>query len=77
VGNVLGADDTLLAGGFHAGPAEAGEGGVRQAGMEFGNDLGAVEVAGGLASGEEDARVGNNGDNSSLPLGASEGRSCG
>jgi len=49
VGNVLGADDTLLAGGFHAGPAEAGEGGVRQAGMEFGNDMGAVEVAGGFA----------------------------
>ena len=72
VGDVLGADDALLAGGFHAGPAEAGEGGVRQAGMEFGNDMGAVEVAGGLAGGEEDARVGDGRNASSLPLGAGE-----
>jgi hypothetical protein len=49
VGDVLGADDALLAGGFHAGAAQAGEGGGGQAGAEFGDDLSAVEVAGGLA----------------------------
>ena len=77
VGDVLGADDALLAGGFHAGPAQAGEDGGGQAGMEFGDDGGAIVVAGGLAGGEEDARVGDGGDASSLPLGAGEGVDCG
>jgi hypothetical protein len=62
VGDVLGADDTVLAGGFHGGATEAGEGGVGQAGAEFGDDLGAVMVAGGFAGGEEDARIGGRGD---------------
>jgi hypothetical protein len=35
---------------------------LRQAGAEFGDDLGAVVVAGGLAGGEEDARVGMGSD---------------
>jgi hypothetical protein len=66
VGDVFGADDALLAGGFHRGAAEAGEGGSGIAAVEFGDDLGAVMVAGGFAGGEEDARVGDNVDESSL-----------
>jgi len=77
VGDVLGADDALLAGGFHAGPTQAGEAGARQAGVEFGDDLGAVEIARGLAGGHEDARIGDGGDAFSLPLGAENGASSG
>ena len=62
VGNVLGADDAPLAGRLHRSAAKAGEAGLRQAGAEFGDDLGAVVVAGGLAGGEEDARVGMGSD---------------
>ena len=58
VGDVFGADDALLAGGFHCGAAEAGEGGGGMRRAEFGDDLGAVVVAGGFAGGEEDARIG-------------------
>jgi hypothetical protein len=46
VGDVFGADDALLAGGFHGRAAQAGEGGGRYTGAEFGDDLGAVVVAG-------------------------------
>jgi hypothetical protein len=67
VGDVFGADDAGLAGGFHLGAAEAREGGLSweglgDAGAQLGDDLGAVVVAGGLAGGEEDARVGRGGD---------------
>jgi len=62
VGDVLGADDALLAGGFHGGSAEAGKGSEGNAGAEFGDDFGAVVVAGGFAGGEKDARVGDGGD---------------
>jgi hypothetical protein len=58
VGDIFGANDTLLAGGFHGRSAEASEGGCGNAAAEFGDDLGAVMVAGGFAGGEEDARVG-------------------
>ena len=61
-GDVFGADDAVLAGGFHLGAAEAGEGGGGDAAAEFGDDLRAVVVAGGFAGGEEDARVGLGGD---------------
>ena len=66
VGDVFGADDALLAGGFHGAAAEAGEGGGGDAAVEFGDDLGAVVVAGGFAGGEEDARVGVRADKRSL-----------
>ena len=66
VGDVLGTDDALLAGGGHLCAAEAGEGGGWDAGAQFGDDLCAVVVAGGLAGGEEDARVGVGGDEGSL-----------
>jgi hypothetical protein len=62
VGDIFGADDAELAGVGHLGAAEAGEGGGWQARAQFGDDLGAVVVAGGLAGGEEDARVGGGGD---------------
>ena len=62
VGYVFGADDAALACGLHGGAAEAGEGGGWDAGAEFGEDGGAIVVAGGLAGGEEDARVGVGGD---------------
>jgi hypothetical protein len=65
-GDVFGADDLLLMLAGHLGAAEAGEGGVRKAGAEGGDDLGAVGVAGGFAGGEEDARIGDSGDASSL-----------
>jgi hypothetical protein len=49
------------------GAPEAGEGGVRDAGAESGDDLGAIGIAGGFAGGEEDARIGETcGDASSL-----------
>jgi len=47
--------------------AEAGEGGLRKATAERGDELGAVGVAGGFAGGEEDARVGGDGDESCFP----------
>jgi hypothetical protein len=77
MGDVLGADDALLASRFHAGAAQAGEGGAGNSGLEFGDDGGAVEVTGGLAGGEEDARVGDGGDASSLPSCAGNRASCG
>jgi hypothetical protein len=65
VGDVFGADDASLAGDFHLCATEAGECGG-DAAAEFGDDLGAVVVAGGFAGGEEDARVGRCGDEVSL-----------
>jgi len=46
--------------------AEAGEGGAGQARVQGGDEGGAVVVAGGLAGGEKDARVGRRGDGFSL-----------
>ena len=68
VGDVFGADDALLAGGFHGGAAETGEDGVGDAAAEFRDDLGAVVVAGGFAGGEEDARVGIRADKNKFRL---------
>jgi hypothetical protein len=68
MGDVFGADDALLAGGFHGRAAEAGEGGAGDAAVQFSDDFGAVVVAGGFAGGEEDARVGIRADASSLSL---------
>jgi hypothetical protein len=61
-GDVFGADDALLAGVLHVEAAEAGEGGVGEAEFEGVDEGGAVVVAGGLACGEEDVRVGRGGD---------------
>ena len=58
VGNVFGAHNAVLAGVGHFLAAEAEELGVRRAGAEFGNDLGTVVIATGLAGGEEDSRIG-------------------
>ena len=66
VGDVFGADDAVLAGGFHLLAAESGEGGVGQAVAEGGDEGRAVGVSGGFAGGEEDARVGDGGDEFSL-----------
>jgi len=52
----------VLAGALHVEAAEAGEGGVTERGAEAGDEGGAVVVAGGLACGEEDVRVGRGGD---------------
>jgi hypothetical protein len=68
VGDVFGADDALLAFRFHRSPAEAGEGGSGNAAAEFGDDFGAVVVAGGFAGGEEDARVGVRADEDKFSL---------
>jgi hypothetical protein len=65
-GDVLGSDNLLLVLAGHLSAAEPGEGGAGDPGAECGNDLGAICVAGGLAGGEEDARIGNGGDASSL-----------
>jgi hypothetical protein len=51
MGDVFGADDALLACCFHCRAAEAGEGGGGDAAVEFGDDLGAVVVAGGFTCG--------------------------
>jgi hypothetical protein len=58
VGDILGADDTFEAGTSHLGTAEASEGRVGQARPQIGDDACAVVVARGLASGEEDTRIG-------------------
>jgi hypothetical protein len=61
-GDVFGADGLSLALLGHLRAAEAGEGGGGKAAAERGDELGAVGVAGGLAGGEEEARVGWRGD---------------
>ncbi len=58
VGDVFGADDAGLARLLHEQAAEAGEGGLREFLFQGEDDLGAVEVSGGLAGGEEEVRVG-------------------
>jgi hypothetical protein len=65
-GHVFGADDLLLVLARHLGAAEASEGCIWEASAQGGDDLGAIGVTGGLASGEEDARIGDGGDGSSL-----------
>lgn len=66
--DVFSSDDLLLALSGHLGAAEASEGSVREASAEGGDDLGAIGVPGGLAGREKDARIGGNGDASSLSL---------
>ncbi|HWB32142.1 MAG TPA: YdeI/OmpD-associated family protein [Acidobacteriaceae bacterium] len=66
MGDVFGVDDALLAGGLHLRATEAGEGGAGDAGAEASDDLCAVVVAGGLAGGEEEERIGRGGDEGSL-----------
>jgi hypothetical protein len=64
--NVFSADDLLLVLAGHLRTAETCEGGFGEAAADSGDDLGAVCVAGGLASRQEDARVGDGSDASSL-----------
>ncbi|HEY6412735.1 MAG TPA: YdeI/OmpD-associated family protein [Edaphobacter sp.] len=58
MGDILGADDAVLAGVSHLFAAEAEELCLRIAGAKFGDDLGAVVVTTGFAGGEEDSRIG-------------------
>jgi hypothetical protein len=66
VGDILGADDALLPGRLHLSAAKAKEGGPGVSAGEFGDDLRAVVIAGGLAGGEKDGRVGGGSDGSSV-----------
>jgi hypothetical protein len=66
VGDVFGADDAVLARGFHLFAAEAEGDEVRQAGAQLGDELGAVVVSAGFSGGEEDGRVGVAGDEISV-----------
>ena len=61
-GDVFGSDGALLAGGFHGGSTEAGEGGCREVLAQGGDELCAVGVSGGFAGGKEDARMDGLGD---------------
>ena len=65
-GYVFGADDASLAGLLHVCAAKAGEYCAGQALVEGSDESGSVVVAGGFASGEKDARVGDGGDSLSL-----------
>jgi hypothetical protein len=64
--NVLGADDLLLMLAGHLCAAETGEGCVGQPCPKGGDYLCAIGITGGFASREEDARIGDGGDASSL-----------
>jgi len=64
--NVLGADDLLLMLASHLSAAEAGEGCVGEPHSKGGDYLSAIGITGGFASREEDARIGDGGDASSL-----------
>jgi uncharacterized protein YdeI (YjbR/CyaY-like superfamily) len=66
VGYVFSSDDAFLSGGLHLAAAQAEEGGAGVAAEEFGDDLCAVVVSGGLACGEKEGRVGRDGDGSSV-----------
>jgi hypothetical protein len=55
---VFGTDDLLLVLAGHLGAAQASEVCVGKSSAEGSDELGAVGVTGGLAGGEEDARVG-------------------
>ncbi len=77
VGDVLGADDALLACRFHLRAAEAGEACGGQAGAQGGDDLRAVVIAGGLPGGEEDARIGRGGDADKCIVCVRAGGACG
>ena len=61
-GDVFGTDDAGLTGLCHVRAAEAGEGCAWEGLAEGVDDLRAIEVAGGLAGGEEEVRVGIGGD---------------
>ena len=63
---MFGADDSALACPLHFGAAQSEEAGFGVAAAEFGDDLGAVVIAGGFASGEEEVRIGVCGDEDSL-----------
>jgi hypothetical protein len=52
----------------HLDTAQAGEGGIRKMRSQCRDELGAVGIAGGFASGEKDTRIGDCGDESSLSL---------
>jgi hypothetical protein len=58
VRDILGAHDADLAGEFHLAAAEPGERHIRQFAPKLRDDLRAVVVAGGLASGEKQVRIG-------------------
>jgi hypothetical protein len=66
--DILCADDLLLMLTGHLDAAEAGEGSAGNAVAECADELRAVGVAGGFAGGEEDARIGDRSDESSLSL---------
>lgn len=57
-GDIFGADGLKLAGGTHGGAAKAGKDGIRKRTEEGVDELCAVVIAGGFASGQEDTRVG-------------------
>ena len=66
--DVFSSDNAVEASIRHPGSAEAREFGVGDAGAEFSDDLCAVVVARGFASGEKDARVGVVGDGDKFSL---------
>lgn len=61
MGDILGTDDALEAGGGHLGAAQPRECGVGETCVQVGYELCAVVIGGGLSGGEEDARVGEDG----------------
>jgi hypothetical protein len=65
-GDVLCADDLLLVLASHLGAAETGKGRVGKAGAECSDDLCAVGVTRGFAGREEDPRIGESSNGSSL-----------
>jgi len=68
VGYVLGADDAVLTCVGHLFAAEAEGGEMREAGAQFGDELGSVVVAAGFSGGEEEGRIGVGGDEVSLAV---------
>jgi uncharacterized protein YdeI (YjbR/CyaY-like superfamily) len=66
VGDVFGADDAILAGVGHFLASEAEEFGLGHSGAKFGDDLGAVVIATGLAGRKEDSRMGCRFDGTSV-----------
>jgi hypothetical protein len=66
--DVFGPDHLLLMLTGHLGAAQPGEGRIGNAGAKGADELCAIGVAGGFACREEDARVGDGSDESSLSL---------
>jgi len=66
VGDVLGPYDALKSGFFQFLTSESEAAEVRSAAAQFGQDLGTIVVAAGLACRQEDARVGTRGNESSV-----------